>query len=801
MVAYNAKNHESLPNRSIQVTMESSVNSFQNLTESCGIMYETANQFWKNKCVPIMEPDWASNIDAYEKELFLNRQGKIEDKIFAETRLRMGAYGQRYDNGTRNNGKDQVAIPFPDPQLKKGVDTFYHAPGMVRVKLPFGRLSVEQMYVLADLAEEYSDTIVHITTRQDVQLHYVHIDDTPAMFRRLAAVGITTQEACGNSVRNITGCPIAGVCSTEAFDISPYADVLFRFLLGHPDAQDFGRKFKIAFSGCIDKPCGLTNMHDLGLIAKIKKDENGKEIRGFGMVVGGGLGAVPYPAQVFSEFIPVEQFLPTIQAICRVYARLGEKKKRHMARIKFLVVKLGIDALKEEVQKELSIIKPDPRWTSMLPTTDAFWDSAKSSLDAAPMDVNANALVQNDARYEVWKKHNVSAQVQKGYSVVTINLPLGDCTAQQFRALADVCAKHCGNTVRATVEQNLVLRWVREIDLPSLYISLKKVGMAYTGAGTVTDITSCPGTDTCKLGIASSRALSAVLMKTIEDHPLYQQDHIRTLKIKVSGCFNSCGQHHLADIGFYGISRIYDGYTVPHFQLSLGGEFAHNGRTYGLAIGGFPSKAIPTVVDKLFRDFDTLRQTDESFTKYLARRGKKEILTSLKEYTAIPAYAEKPEFYTDWGDVREFTLKDKGVGECAGEVVSLTDFGLKRADREYFEAQLLLDEDKHNEAAEKAFQAMLHAAQALCRFYDSDTSDDPSLVYDRFKIKFYDTGLILDPFGGDRFVQYYFNAHEHPNEKFNADGARIRVEEARLFVEAARSAHVKLGQLETKPTK
>jgi len=763
-------------------------------------MFEQANLYWKNKCEPLMDPQWSQHMDAYEKELLLSRQGVIEEKVFAETRLRMGAYGQRYDNGSRHSGQEQKSIAFPEPQIKKGVDTFYHAPGMIRIKMPFGRLTTEQMRVCADICEEYSDGILHITTRQDIQVHFVHIDDTPALFRRLGAAGITTQEACGNSVRNITGCPVAGVCATEAFDISVYADVLFRFLLGHPDAQDFGRKFKIAFSGCTDKPCGLTNMHDLGLIAKTRTGANGQVERGFTFVVGGGLGAVPYNAQVFSEFVPDTEFLRTIQAICRVYARLGEKKKRHMARIKFLVAKLGVEGLKAEVEQEFKKIEYDPRWESLLPAPDQSWDQPLHPLTQASLSSlwskPSNSLTSSP-EYLTWAQHNVQAQCQEGYSLVHIRLPLGDCTSEQLRQLAQVCDHYCGSTVRATVEQNLVLRWIRTVDLPAMYTDLKTLVLHTPGALTVSDITSCPGTDTCKLGIASSRALSAVLTKTIEAHPLYNEKPIKSLKIKVSGCFNSCGQHHLADIGFYGISRIYDGYTVPHFQLSLGGEFAHNGRTYGLALGGFPSKAIPRVVDRLFTEYFNMRLPEDDFKSYLDRRGKKEMLASLKEFMTIPAYADNKDYYTDWGEVREFTLKDKGVGECAGEVVSLTDFGLKRADREYFESQLFLDENKPQDAGIRAFESMLHAAQALCRFYQSDTPENPETVLERFKTHFFDTGLILDPFGGDRFVQYYFQAHQNRGEAFDLSTARIRVEEARLFVEAAHSAYARLGQLDS----
>src|SRR6185503_15640030 len=286
---------------------------------------------------------------------------------------RRGAYGQRYDNGHRNDGFRTQTLSFPSGDLTKGPETLWDAPGMQRIKIPFGGLTPEQMDTLADLAEEYADSVLHITTRQDFQFHFVHIDDTPALMRRLAAVGITTREACGNSIRNVTACPLAGVCRSEVFDVTPYARASARFMLGHPDAQGFGRKFKIAFSGCKENACGLVNMHDMGGIA-VKRMENGRERRGFELYVGGGLGAVPHDAKLFESFLPEEELLPITQAIARVFARLGEKKQRDRARIKFLIAKLGIDEFKRLVVEERKILPHDARWTAYLENLDRDTD-------------------------------------------------------------------------------------------------------------------------------------------------------------------------------------------------------------------------------------------------------------------------------------------------------------------------------------------------------------------------------------------------------------------------------------------
>src|SRR5882724_118401 len=258
---------------------------------------------WKQKLAGQVREDWAREIDIYETQIELRKKGKIEEKMFAETRLRRGIYGQRYDNGQRHDGEKTQLLKFPNGELTKGPSTYFDAPGMMRIKIPYGKMTAAQMDVLCELAEEYSDQILHVTTRQDIQLHFIHIEDTPDIMRRLGAVGITTREACGNSVRNVTACPYAGVCNTESFDVTPYANAITFFLLGHPDTQDFGRKFKIAFSGCKDQPCGRTNFHDAGAITR-RRVVNREVKRGFEFSVGHGLGAVPYPATLFDEFLP-----------------------------------------------------------------------------------------------------------------------------------------------------------------------------------------------------------------------------------------------------------------------------------------------------------------------------------------------------------------------------------------------------------------------------------------------------------------------------------------------------------------
>ena len=735
---------------------------------------------WREALSGVIAPTLEREIDIFAMEIDLRKQGKLEERVFAETRLRRGVYGQRYDNGQRHDGIDTQKIPFPSGTLTKGPMTMWDAPGMLRIKIPFGGLDTKQLDVLAEVAEEYSDSILHVTTRQDFQLHFVHVDDAPDIMRRLGAVRITTREACGNSVRNVTACPLAGVCNEETFDVTPYASALAYFLLGHPDCQDFGRKFKIAFSGCKANPCGLVMMHDLGGIAKTK---DGK--RGFELYVGGGLGAVTHQAKLFDDFLPEEELLPLSQAICRVFARLGEKKNRQRARVKFLVAKLGVEEFKRLVLEERTKLTPDPRWTSFLQELHAGDDVPLKP----PSTLEAGVRPEG---YEAWAKTNVLAQRQSGYSVATIRLPLGDLTSDQTRAVAALARKYVGENVRLTVEQNILFRWVSNADLPALYADLVGIGLGNAGAGTIADVTACPGTDTCKLGISSSRGLAAELGRQLARLPVVQDPAVQRLRIKTSGCFNSCAQHHISDMGFLGVSRNVGGRRVPHFQVVLGGEFAGNGASYGLALGAVPSKRIPDVVKRLSEEYIANRTSEaESFQAYIKRIGKVAIKELLNDLIPVPKHEDDPSFYSDWGDPREYSISDYGEGECAGEVVSFAQFGLAAAERETFEAQLKLDAGNPAEAAKLALGAMRQAAKALLKVRNVDIADDAD-VTEAFRIHLHETKLFSDPFAGDKFAQYFFTLQAQPPETATADNVHRWVQEAALFVDAAHSCYERL---------
>jgi sulfite reductase (ferredoxin) len=743
-----------------------------------------SSKTWKDQLAGQLPTNLSDEIDAFEAQIHLRKAGKLDEKVFAETRLRRGAYGQRYDNGRRSDGIQTQELNYPQNPLTKGPETMWDAPGMMRIKIPFGGLIPQQMMVLAELAEEYSDAICHITTRQDVQLHFVHIEDTPALMRRLAAVGVTTREACGNSVRNVTACPLAGVCRSETFDVTPYAKAAAYYLLGHPDTQDFGRKFKIAFSGCEHEACALVAMHDLGGIAATRVVD-GKLQRGFKLFVGGGLGAVPHQAKLMMEFCPEEELLPIARATGRVFARLGEKKNRNKARLKFVVAKLGIEEFTKQVEEERRTMPEDPSWRK-------YFDQMQEYREEPSLPpTHLNGAPRPDG-YETWAKTNVYPQRQNGYAVVTVTCPLGDLTANQMRGLAKLADRYAGGAARLTVEQNLVFRWVSEADIPSLYSQLKAMGLAEPGAGTIVDVTACPGTDTCKLGIASSRGLAGELRERLALKSMELDESIRGLRIKVSGCFNSCGQHHVADLGFYGNSRNVNGYTVPHFQVILGGMWLQNGGSYGLAIGAIPSKAIPQVVTRLTDRFIKEKQSAETFQDWCKRVGKKELKAMIDDLAAVPPHAQDPSFYTDWGDPRAYGIGDMGVGECAGEMISAADLGFRDAESAAFEAQLLLEAGEYQKADHKSYEAMLTAAKTLVRIQHPDVPNDPATIVNEFRTRFVETKLFWDKYHHGQFANYLLTRHDGPDTRYTQGTAHQVAEEAQLFIDAAHKCHAKL---------
>jgi sulfite reductase (ferredoxin) len=553
-------------------------------------------------------------------------------------------------------------------------------------------------------------------------------------------------------------------------------------MLGHPDAQNFGRKFKPSFSGCAQHACGLATMHDMGMIAEVREID-GQPTRGFRVVVGGGLGAVPRQAKLFEEFLPPEELLPTAQAMARVFGQHGEKRMRSRARLKFLIDKWGVEKFKEEVSAERQKLKQDPRWTDYLNQVEH--QQEQPSRPPGPVsDASGNE------RFARWLKTNVRDQRQEGYATATVALPLGDISADQLRGLADIVRQFTPGTIRTTVEQNIVIRWVSKADLLPLFEALDAAGLGDPGACQILDIVACPGTDTCKLGISSSRGLAAELRKRLDEKCFQMDQALQNLHIKISGCFNSCGQHHVADIGFYGANRTIKGYKVPHFQVILGGQWEQNAGSYGLPIVAIPSKRIPDALERITGYYLREKQVSESFLEFVARVGKAPIRQALDDLThAPPDHEQDPDFYADWADPRQYSIGDIGKGECAGEVVTQYEFEMTGAERMVFGAQIHLDGGNPQQAGHDAYAAMIRAAKALVQMQYDDVTDDPGEVVEEFKERFYDTEVFFDRFAGAKFADYLLESHENTAQPFTLDSARHRIEEAQLFIEAVHSCY------------
>ncbi len=524
---------------------------------------------------------------------------------------------------------------------------------MMRIKIPEGTLTAEQLECLADLAENYSKGIGHITTRQDMQLYWIPTKEAPAAMARAAAVGLTTREACGNSVRNVTACPLAGVSPTELFDVTKHADAVTHHFLRNPASQKLPRKFKIAFEGC-PTDHAKTAIHDIGAVAAVQA-QLGQRLLGFKLYVGGGLGAAPMQAILLEPFTPATELLRTCEAIVRIHDRLGDRKNKAAARIKFVVKRLGPEAFRQEVFTERAKL-PAYTYADMGVTDTDEKPPAKTDAPAAPVVHGA---------FPRWKVTNVLGQKQPGYSIVTVRLRLGDISARQLRALAGIVRRYCGGYLRASIEQNLVLRWVRHEHLAALFGELSSVGLAEAEANRLQDVTSCPGAETCQLGISASRGLARALEARLKEANLSGED-VDSVRIKVSGCPNSCGQHHIADIGFFGGAKKVNDHLTPHFQLMLGGMTEEGKAQFGQPILKLPARRIPDAVVRILERYRAERSSpQEPFRAFAARVGAESWKQTLEPFTTLPAYAQAPDAYRDWGAETEFSLGGMGPGECA----------------------------------------------------------------------------------------------------------------------------------------
>jgi sulfite reductase beta subunit-like hemoprotein len=570
--------------------------------------------------------DWsdAEEIDSFDRFVEDFHAGRLDADDFKRFRLQHGIYGQRQ----------------PDTQ-------------MVRVKIPWGGLTADQLDRLADVAEHTPRGVGHVTTRQNVQFHFVPLAQVPDTMRALAEVGLTTREACGNTVRNVTVGHCAGVCALEAFDPTPYADALARFLLRNPMNQNLPRKFKIAFSGCPDDT-GLTAIHDVGARAVVRPVD-GVAVRGFTILLGGGLGPAPQLAQPLEDFTPADDLIATVAAIVRVFDRHGNRDNRNLARLKFVVKKLGIDAVRALVVKERDALRLV--LAGAIPNITPW-------LEAAPPapPVNGGPTGPRDAGYARWRASNVATQKQPGYVSVHVRLVRGDATAAQFRAVAALVRASADATVRTTNQQNLFVRWVPATALPDVYATLRAADLVAPGAERLVDVTSCPGADTCQLGITSSRGLALAISDTIE-RELGDLADASGLRVKISGCPNSCGQHHIASLGLYGGSRKFHGEAAPTYQLLVGGRTGGETR-YGTPLARIPARLVPDAVRALLERYRDERGAGEAFDAFTGRVGKERLAEIVAPWTELPPSAETPEAYVDWEATGRF-VPETGAGECA----------------------------------------------------------------------------------------------------------------------------------------
>jgi sulfite reductase (ferredoxin) len=616
---------------------------------------------------PIVEQD----IIDLEKKIRAFREGKIHDEKFRSLRLARGIYGQR----------------------QPGVQ-------MVRIKLPFGKVTFKQLLRIADVSDEYASRNLHLTTRQDIQIHYVSLDRTPQLWADLEKDDVTMREACGNTVRNVTASPTAGIDPLEPFDVSPYAHGTFEYLLRNPVNQDMPRKFKIAFSSS-DEDTAYSFAHDLGFIPKI--NSNGE--RGFKVMLGGGLGAQPILAHIVDEFLPEDQLVPYIESTIRVFDRYGERTNRNKARFKYVIQKFGLEEVLQLIKTERTANKVK----SYKINTEAV------DVPALPQPIEFDDVaISNPLGYEQWLATNIFEQKQKGFYGVYIKVQTGDIPTDQARKLVALLQPLAGDEIRITQNQGLLLKYVRKEAFATLYNGLAELGMAAPGFDSVADVTTCPGTDTCNLGISNSMTFARVLEDLIYNE---YEDLIynRDIKIKISGCMNSCGQHSMAHIGFHGSSLKAGAKVLPSMQVMLGGGVVGDGvGRAGDRVIKIPAKRATQVLRDLLDDYKTNSIEDELFNNYYDRQGKDYFYQMLKPLADLTTLTD--EDFVDWGHVESYE-KAIGVGECAGVVIDLV-------------ATLLYESDEKMEWANESFAAGAWA-DAIYHSYNVFINSAKALLLDK----------------------------------------------------------------------
>lgn len=578
----------------------------------------------------------AADIAKFEEQMRRYLAGDLPEDVFRVFRLNNGIYGQRQGG---------------------------HAQ-MVRVKIPYGAVTAEQLDMFAYIAETYSRGWGHITTRQNMQFHFVDLEQAPQVMRDLASVGLTSREACGDTVRNVMGCHLAGACPFEAFDISPWAQAAYEHFLRHPFAQRLPRKFKINFSGC-DTDCGQAMFNDVGVIAATRTLDDGTVEQGFRVYIAGGLGANPHPALALEEFTSKEDLLPTIESVLRVFEQTGNRDNKLRARLKWVVDQLGFEEVQRRVFNTRKFLIASSSWPGGIPEiVQKLGDApAGRASDVTPtaMGQGTPVSIGGTKPYERWVEANVVRGVAKGTISAYAYARLGDITVSQFRALASI-QRELGLEVRLTNRQNFVFRGLSEPQVPTLFARLEAIGMAEAGAELARDVVACPGADTCNLAVTQSRGLADAIGAALEEAGLADVGGVRT---NISGCTNSCGQHHASDIGFYGAERRAHGQSAPGYQMLLGGYVGQERVHFGERALRLPAKNAPEATVRVVRRFAAEREAGETFRTWMDRvGGAKAVADDLRELDSFPLPGDGPDYYIDYGETGPY-VAEVGDSECA----------------------------------------------------------------------------------------------------------------------------------------
>ena len=583
-----------------------------------------------------VDPEMAADIDKFEEQLAGYFAGRVPEDVFRVFRLNNGIYGQR------QGGTNQ----------------------MVRVKVPYGAITADQLDALADLVVDHSRGWGHITTRQNIQFHFVELAEIPLVMRRLASVGLTTREACGDTVRNVQGCHLAGACPFEVLDISAWSEAAYRHFVRNPISQRLPRKFKINFSGC-DTDCGQAMFNDVGVIAASRTHPDGSVEQGFRVYIAGGLGTTPFPALALEEFTSRGDLLPTIESVLRVFDQTGNRDNKLRARLKWVVDQLGIDEVRRRVVATRKFLPASSTWPGGVPEVVAEWgdDPAGLAAGTTPTPIGQGVPVSLGAKtpFDQWVEANVVRGAANGTVSAYAWCELGDVTADQFRAVAAI-VREFDTDVRVTNRQNFVLRDLTEDQLPALFQHLVDAGMAKPGAELLRDVVACPGADTCNLAVTQSRGLAKAIGEALEAEGLAEVGGVR---INISGCTNSCGQHHTSDIGFFGAERRAHGQSAPGYQMLLGGYVGQEQVHFGQKALRLPARNAPEAAVRVVRRFVGERQAGENFPTWLERSGgAKEVAIGLKELDQFPLPDESPDFYVDFDETGPYSA-EVGDSECA----------------------------------------------------------------------------------------------------------------------------------------